>query len=197
MFKRISRSIATEMVSAGVIKQDDWEVYQYSMEICIATIMNLLAAVLLFTIFARLLEGLIFFAAFFPLRTYSGGYHAPTHLRCFLLSIIILLVFITCLSAIPVESYYLAAVFMGFISSMVIFALTPVGCINRQFDEQESKTYRKISLILLAAEGFALLLLLSLKFELQALIVSFAMTVVASSLVIGEIDLLSAGRMEQ
>jgi accessory gene regulator B len=197
MIKRISESIATEMVSAGVIEQDEWEVYQYSMEITIAMVLNIITSVILFAVFGRLLEGLIFFAAFLPLRTSSGGYHASTHFRCYLLSIVIILAFIASLKAVPDKSLYPASVFMGFISSVVIFALTPVGCINRQYDEQESITYRKISLIILAAEGFALLLLLTLNLHLQAFTVSFAMTVAASSLVIGEIDLLSAKREEQ
>jgi len=185
------------MVSAGVIKQEDWEVYQYSTEVFISLTVNLLAAVLLLTIFGRLMEGLVFFAAFFPLRTYSGGYHAPTHFRCFAFSIVILLVFVASLSIVPENSYCPICIIMGFISSAVIFALTPVGCINRRYNEHESKAYRKTSLIILAAEGFALLLLLALRLELQAFTVSFAMTVMALSLIIGEIDLKSAEKREQ
>lgn len=187
-YRRISVSLTDRMITAGVVKEEDRDVYQYSIEVVAALIVNIVSACALFVVFGRLSEGLIFFAVFFPLRTYSGGYHASTHLKCYLLSMAIMLIVICCLSIISQSSYYMLSAVLGFFSTLTIFMFSPVEDKNRPLDEKEVKVYRKISLRVLAVEGLALILLLISHMEFYALVVSLGLAVTAVSVIIAELN---------
>jgi accessory gene regulator B len=195
MVRRISENLASEMISAGVIKDEERDVYQYSIEVSITMLVNFISSLALFLIFDRLVEGLIFTAAYMPLRIYSGGYHASTQLRCSILSMVLLMAIIGIIAVIPKESLYFGAVILALVSSLVIFILTPVGSFNKLLDELETSVNRKRSLRIMAAEGAALIALLIFGLELQAFIIGIGMVAVAAALVIGELELIAdAGR---
>jgi accessory gene regulator B len=187
-FRRISVSLTTRMISAGVVKEEDRDVYQYSIEVVTALIVNIVSTFILFVVFGRLLECIIFFAVFSPLRTYSGGYHASTHLKCYLLSMAMMLIVIFCLSIISESAYYMISAVLGLFSTLTIFMFSPVEDKNRPLDEKEVKVYRKISLRVLAVEGLALILLLISHMEFYALVVSLGLAVTAVSVIVAKLN---------
>lgn len=192
LYRRISVSLTARMISAGVLKEEDRDVYQYSIEVVAALIANIVSAFVLFVVFGRLSEGLIFFAVFFPLRTYSGGYHASSHMKCYLLSMAIMLIVILCLNNISPSAYYMVSAVLGLFSVIVIFMFSPVEDKNRPLDEKEITVYRRTSLRLLAAAGFALILLLIFGMEFYALVVSLGLAVTSASVIIAKLAKLVA-----
>lgn len=192
LYRRISVGLTARMISAGVLKEEDRDVYQYSIEVVAALIANIVSAFVLFVVFGRFSEGLIFFAVFFPLRTYSGGYHASSHLKCYLLSMAIMLIVILCLNNISPSAYYMVSAVLGLFSVIVIFMFSPVEDKNRPLDEKEITVYRRTSLRLLAAAGFALILLLIFGMEFYALVVSLGLAVTSASVIIAKLAKLVA-----
>ncbi len=188
MFRRISENIASEMISAGVITSEEKDVYQYSMELLIAMSVNLISSVVLFAVFGKLLEGLTFLAAFLPLRTYSGGYHASNYIKCYVLSIAIMVGLLFCLTMIPASCLQSLAVFLSPMAALIIFILSPVGSANKPLDEKETFVYRIISRRILAVELVLIALLLVLKLTMPAFIAAYSMGAIALALICGEID---------
>lgn len=79
MSKRLSSFFATN----SIIKQEDAEVYEYSLEILFSTILNFVAVIIIAILTRKSLLTLLYLLGFIPLRLIAGGYHADTHFRCF------------------------------------------------------------------------------------------------------------------
>ncbi|NLM62282.1 MAG: accessory gene regulator B family protein [Clostridiales bacterium] len=187
-YRRISVGLTARMISAGVVKEEDRDVYQYSIEVVAALIVNFVSALILFLVFGRLSEGLIFFAVFFPLRTYSGGYHASTHLKCYLISMALMLAVIFCLNNTSQTDYYMLSAVLGLFSILTVFMLAPVEDKNRPLDDKEIAVYRGKSLKLLAVDGAALILLLIFRMEFYAYVVSLGLSVTAASIIVAKLN---------
>ena len=75
----LSKMIADFFVRENVIEHEEYEIYKYGSDILIENIGT--------TIFLICLGTLIFIAVFAGIRRYSGGYHAKTKLKCYILTI--------------------------------------------------------------------------------------------------------------
>ena len=145
LLKRLSAKLAAEMVSAGAVKEEDREVYEYGIEVVAALLINILSSVVLFSVFGMLVEGLIFFAFFFPLRTYSGGHHLASHLGCYILSMAIMLLVILSIRLVPESGYFATSLLLAAFSSLIVL-FSPIEDRNRPLDEKEKVIYRKKAL---------------------------------------------------
>lgn len=87
MLQRIANSLTDKLEKAGAIAPERRAVYIYGFELIISTVSGMVAVFLIAALgFHRPLEGIIFLAATISLRIYSGGYHADTYLRCFIIT---------------------------------------------------------------------------------------------------------------
>lgn len=62
------------------------EIYIYGFELIISTIVGLASIMTISWVLADANSGLIFIILFVPLRIFTGGYHANTYSRCFVIS---------------------------------------------------------------------------------------------------------------
>ena len=58
------------------------DVYKYGIEIALSSVLNFVLIIISSLILRDLSAGLIFMAVFIFLRSYTGGYHAETYLKC-------------------------------------------------------------------------------------------------------------------
>ena len=106
MIKIIANWILNLVCKNCDIPNDLREAYQYGIGITISSIFNILLILLTSLLFRDVLSGVIFLLCFISLRTYSGGYHATTYLRC---SIVFLLTYILVeISHIFLSHYFLS-----------------------------------------------------------------------------------------
>jgi accessory gene regulator B len=98
------------------------------------------------------LESLLFLAAFIPLRSYVGGYHASSYFRCYWVSTAtIIAVFVMMKLALAVFNASLL-VFIGGVCAIIISVLAPVQDKNRPFDDIEKHVYGLRARIVLCIE---------------------------------------------
>ncbi len=83
-------------------------------------------------------ESIIFTVSFSVLREYGGGYHAKTRKKCFVLSIMTLVV---ALSIIKLAESFQILMFpicgIALISAIYILLKAPIDTPNKRFDEDE------------------------------------------------------------
>ena len=117
--------------ASGIIKESDEDVYEYGLELIVCTILNLTAILLTAALMGKIKESVILIAAIIPLQAYGGGYHAKTHLRCFL---IMYIGWWAAVFILPFISSVAATVIM--LASMpVVFMLAPVPHVNIEMSE--------------------------------------------------------------
>jgi len=143
----MSKKISSFFISNNIIKEEDKEVYEYSLELLLSTVLNF-AAVIIIAIFTRkILEATLFVLGFVPLRAMAGGYHADTHFRCFLILIFTYSVFLLTVFFIPVKFILATTAVLVLISISLIFILSPMEDSNKPLSEEETKKFRRKSRI--------------------------------------------------
>ena len=67
-------------------------IYEYGIQLSLSTLASMCSIILLGILFGNPASAFLFLGVFFFLRLFSGGYHAPTYTRCFLLTNVVYLV---------------------------------------------------------------------------------------------------------
>lgn len=163
-----------------IIKHDDRELYIYGFNQGLNILLNLITTLVVGLLFHNILEVAIFIAAYIPLRSFVGAYHAKTPLRCYIYSIVMLIL-------VSVGMKYLLFVNMVYyvilaISALIIFVLSPVEDKNKPLDKIELKVYRKRTLFILLAE--LIICVLSNVIDLYAVFISINYNLAVMSVII-------------
>lgn len=137
----ITERVVTILQGNGIIEEEDRELYSYGLQQGFIIIWNILTTVTIGIIFGQVWESILFMLTYFPLRSSAGGYHARTPLRCYLLSIIMIIAVLISMR-LPIWNSVIS--FMSVIvSSVVILLLAPVEDSNKPLDATESVVFKK------------------------------------------------------
>jgi accessory gene regulator B len=158
MILRLSERISYFLQSERLIRQEDRKVYAYGFEILLSTVLNLFAVGVIAFLSGRLLESICYLAAFIPLRSLIGGFHAKNHSRCFLILMMVYGAFLFLLKNFP-DAHFGPAVFIcGICSTIIVFFLAPVADANKPLSSSEKKAFQKKSRIAVIAYTLATML---------------------------------------
>ena len=149
---RISENISAMLNSSGIINKNEAELCKYGLDSFIATFIEIAAILILSVALNNVVETVLLFLTFIPLRVYAGGYHADTRLRCFLISLLVYAMFTLSLKFILMDFYELFIFGYVVISMIVIFCFSPVVHKNKKVNDIERKNYRKFSIIIALLE---------------------------------------------
>lgn len=160
-FDTASCRITDWLVRGGGAAEKDRTIYEFGLNKLFSMLTCLIMTIVFSLLFGVLLRlALVFFSFYFALRVYAGGYHAETQLRCFYISIAVL---IPPMIAIRYcRSWYSTQLFIALLLAcvLVVVVMAPVAHKNRSYDETETVVFRRRVLIYVTAELVACLLLL-------------------------------------
>lgn len=147
--ERISQSIV-DFISRNMIVDDEemLDVYKYGIEITLSSVLNFVLIIISSLILRDITAGAVFMVLFIFLRSYTGGYHAETCLRCNIAFVCTF--FIT---------YFIAKLFEYIDSDISIFAITAISYIpiwifspvknrHKVLNEKKQKRSRIISTVI-------------------------------------------------
>lgn len=159
LLARLAGKIVNNLVHSNVIKEEDAEIYIYGINQILVSVLNVSSALIIGLLFGTLLEIAVFMAAYIPLRSFAGGYHAKTPLRCYIYSLIMLVIVSMDLKYLNMEIWGYYAVLSATV--LIVLVLSPVEDRNKPLDEIEHKVYKKRAMNIAAAE---VMVCLALKF---------------------------------
>ena len=157
MINAFAKIVTDFFLENRVIDSDDAETYQYGNEIIISSIIDLLIVIILGLIYKELLNAALFFISFFLLRTFGGGYHADTYLKCKIIyTIDISLILFLSKYASLIYNLYIMFLILIF-SFTVFFSIAPIENSNKRLSkteiEKNSQKSKVVSIILCLAIG--------------------------------------------
>lgn len=153
MTNNLFKRIALRLAANGSIEEKYIELYVIAMQSLLAMALNAATALLIGYLLGMWQQGIILFAAFIPLRSYAGGYHARGYLSCYLEScvittaILLFLRFITQSSTLP---YGMWLLFLT--AAAVVFRLAPLADENKPISEKETIVFKRRTRIILILE---------------------------------------------
>lgn len=108
MYKFFSKRIVKYLNKEKLINDIDLDLYEYCFELLVSTVISILSIALLSLALGEFLSSMAFLCSFILTRFCCGGYHAKSHLTCFLTTLtnyfffIVTLIFITKYSYKPI-----------------------------------------------------------------------------------------------
>lgn len=126
------------------------------------SVLDVSSALIIGWIFGVVLKIAVFMAAYIPLRSFAGNYHAKTPLRCYFFSVIMLFVVSIGMKYILVAELVYYAILTA--SVLIVILLSPVEDKNKPLNETEHRFYKRRTILITAAE-----VAISLLFKLTGL----------------------------
>lgn len=180
LLTRLSRKIVNDLTRSDIVKAEDAEIYIYGINQILTSVLNVSSALIIGLIIDVFTEVAVFMAAYIPLRSFAGGYHAKTPLRCYIFSVIMLIVVSIGMKYLSIEEWIYYVILAA--AASVVLILAPVEDRNKPLDEIEHQVYKRRT-ILIAAMELTLALLLKL-LMLDDLFIATAYSFVVLSLML-------------
>jgi len=158
MIARLSGKIASYFVFHGIIDKDDEEVYEYSLEVLISTVLSLIVLLVLALATGTFFYTTLFLLGFIPLRLNAGGYHAKDHLRCFIVLMFTYTAFLLLMHMLPYVYMTTVAASSAMLSVIAVFLLAPSEDSNKPLSADEMIPLKKRSRIVIV--GYAVVVCL-------------------------------------
>lgn len=157
MLAQLSGRIAEAWVESGVISSEERSVYKYGIELALSVLINLFCLILISIIAGQLFAWLFYILSFIPLRTAGGGYHAPTHAICVLISSGMFCVVLILSLGLSEGTAPAFCMITSLFSVVIFWRFAPVAAVNKPLTEGEFSWNRKISRILVCAISICVL----------------------------------------
>ena len=190
MIESQAKKMSSFFISNGVIDERDREKFDYCYEVMLSTLLNVLAIVLIGAVTGFLPQTVYFLAAFVLLKNTVGGYHACSHLGCFLCTLGTYLAFRLLGAFLPADVLPMLSVLLASFAAVTVFLLAPVGTENKPLGRKQAIRLKRDSRLLVFFIVLFILFLLAGRAEADLpFSVSFGIAAVAASLIAGKIRL--------
>ena len=184
MISNITDHVVRNLLQAGIINQENKEVYEFGIETFCSDVVNLMTTAMIGILMGQLWECLIFQVVFISLRSWTGGYHASSEWKCWVLSNVMVAVVLLLSRRLPIWFDSNVGLFLLFAAAGVILVLAPVENENNPLDADEVKSYKcRVRTVVLISVFSSILLYCLLNSFFWILVL--AVLSVALSLVIG------------
>lgn len=185
MFSNLSSNIAEQLIENGTIDPESKEIYSYGVEQALVMLMNIITTLIIGFCFDMIWQSIIFMIIYLPLRSFAGGYHASTVLRCYMLGIILTITYLIINKFIPDTDFVISIITV--IASMIIFIFAPVETSNKPLDHTELSVYKKKTRIILLSDICIITILLAFDLHSIALCIGVALSVLSFMVILGRI----------
>lgn len=159
MLHKISKAMAKKLAMSSEPEKE--EIYVYGLELIITTFLGLASIVLVSGVLSEWSSAWIFTGIFVPLRLCTGGYHADTYGKCFVISNLSYLSLLIIKKLTEVRIPMLVWLMLLAAACWYIGKNAPVLHRNQMINEQKQKRNRKTARVLLIVDvvvslGFSL-----------------------------------------
>jgi len=148
------------LVQNKVISLEEKELFMFGLQQGLIMILNVISSIVVGYIFGMVWQTIVFMIMYIPLRSYVGGYHARTQLRCYLFSIVLISLVLWGIKLIPWTSFICMVVSM--VIGIIIFLFAPRADENKLLDEIETVVFKKRARVIYCAQEIILLIFLFL-----------------------------------
>jgi len=153
MIVHLSERIVSWQVKKNILTEDDKALYQYGYEVLINQVINILLAILIAIVLHAPMTVSCFLLCYIPLRSFCGGYHAKTHERCTVVSVILTWLACGMTHVMEIHNLIFLVAIAVVVSGIAVFTLAPVPAQNKPLDKDETVRYRKIGRLIWIVEA--------------------------------------------
>lgn len=148
MITKSAYILVRKLVHNKIIREENADLFVYGFWIVLSNLFCFLEVVLFGMIFGMLLESILFYFTFVPLRGYAGGVHARKEITCIFCTTFAM--FFSVIGIRQIEAVGGFVVHTGCIifGTLAILLLSPLDSDAKPLDRDERRHFRNISFIL-------------------------------------------------
>lgn len=149
MIKLISSKVA-RILCKDEKHTDNYELYEYAIYIILSSAFHMATVIVLGLVFNLLTESLVFYLSFIVIRKFAGGYHAKTPTRCYIVSIITIVLMLCIIKWILIINYlsiYYSLFFSELVCVLILCFLSPLDTENKLLNGKERTIYKIVSCV--------------------------------------------------
>ena len=183
MFYKASVYISDILEQQNKFSTEDRELYRYGIQQGLNILLNIITTIIIGALCGMIFPSIIFLLSYMPLRSFCGGYHAKTHMHCYICSIIMIT------GILLIAKYFTFDIivyeFLLLISLILIFLLAPIEDRNKALDKDEKRIFRKKSYAIAILEVFIYHIFLIIHFINICKILSISLFSLSILMIIG------------
>ena len=184
MFNSLSNRIACFFAHNNVIPQEEVDSYSYGFHIIFISTVNWGIIFLIALLTHTLIPSAAYVAVVVTLRHHTGGYHADTHLKCCIISVLMYLLVLFYINRIGNTVGLIITILITLIALIIVLQLSPIIHKNNPIKSDKLKRHKLFSYIIALVATVAIALCLFYKHLSLAYGLSLGMFQVSVFLVI-------------
>lgn len=186
MVNQMANKINNILLDNEIITTEEREVYIYGLELIFAKLINISILFGLAVVLGTYIESLLFMVFLFPIRQYTGGYHAKTYFKCGLTSIGIYISLLVVRAMTPGSIMAGMSIVLMCIATVIIYRYAPIESPYNPLTEEEKRKYHRVSKVFIWVENLVVVLALIMvpQYNAYTYISSLATIAVAISIII-------------
>ena len=143
MYRKFANALTRFFVKKKVIPREAAEVYAYGFEILLSIIVYESIFILISIFTNTFIASIGFWISFFFIRTFCGGFHANSYLKCHLMFLANHLIFIFLYKYVfyTIDTLFISAALL--LCTVVVFFIAPVDHPNKPFLFNEYKKFKR------------------------------------------------------
>lgn len=148
MLNKIAVRLAEKVREGTGESEEKQEIYVYGIEIIISTGLIFATILALSALCGDVMRGVVFLSVFAPLRLFTGGYHADTYGKCYVITIL-LYVFTMLLQSVLQPLVPVAGIIIALLFAAVYISLrSPVTHVNQPLSEHRKQVNARLASVM-------------------------------------------------
>lgn len=192
MIEKSASGIVTLLLRKDLIHNEQKEIYKYSFELLISTIINLVLIIMLGLTFGELYETFVFLFIFCTLKRYTGGMHMQNYKSCIIFFCLLYFTLLTVNEILPIaiNTFFFVLVI---ICSVIITFLTPVESANKKLTHNEKQILSLKVKMILVFHLFLFVLSYIISFTQLSKFIGLALIVITILVITGHLQNIYGG----
>lgn len=181
----IAEKLTCYIANKGAISYEDFEIYRYGFLIGLEMLSCIATCILVAMQMGMAGKCLLFFAIFFSLRSFVGGFHMESYQSCYAMSCIVVGLSLYFIKNYPFNSNISLVIAAS--DSLIIYSIKPMENQNRPVNKKEAEIFSKRTKVALAVIFTTVLLFYILDLKMYVNTVSTTLSVIVLSMMLEKI----------
>lgn len=192
MTENLAKKFAGILAEKGFIGEDDIDLYMLGIDVILSTAIASMAIVFIGIVLNNVWGAVLFLLCFSTIRNYSGGFHASTKIRCFLVTmgsyILSYLIMVICTMTEKCIFFSVSQLVTIIASNFVFLKRAPVENKNKRLPNDWKQRNRKRTFLVLFFWQIMAVVLLSMRSEFSIQIFATIVVIAVLLLAVREVS---------
>lgn len=192
MLHKLAETLTDKLYQSCKLEEAKKPIYVYGFELTLSTASSMVSILIISACLSIFSSGVLFLVSFCSLRLFSGGYHAKTYGRCFILTNGVYLATIGCVFLVEKLLQHTALSFLGaallIFSVITILTFAPMKNKHHPLSPKRYMRNRKIADTLSVVCLIAAAIVFGFGKEHDFIIISFTLAAVAVMMIISKLQ---------